>query len=83
MRWPEQVSPASAGTKRRLAWLLACLVVGGFAGATGSALTGNAYWYLAIPAAIAAGWLFVADPEQCERPARREGSAPPDEHRGP
>jgi hypothetical protein len=37
---------------------------------------GNAFfeseaWFLAIPAAVAVGWLFVADPTQCEPPSRR------------
>jgi len=28
-------------------------------------------WFLAIPAAVAVGWLFVANPTECEPPARR------------
>lgn len=50
---------------RRALLLLICLAVGGVVGAGGAWLTGNPWWYLAIPAAIAAGWLFVANPENC------------------
>lgn len=58
----------------RLAWLLACVGLGAVVGGVGSALTGNDVWYLAIPVAVATGWLFVADPTQCEAPAARRQS---------
>lgn len=58
----------------RLAWLIACFLAGLAIGYIGEALTGNQAWYLAIPAILAIGWLFLADPTQCEPPARK----PPD-----
>jgi hypothetical protein len=50
----------------RLLLLLAC--AGMVAGAAGHLLTGAQAWYLALPAALAAGWLFVADPTHCTPP---------------
>ena len=32
-------------------------------------------WLVAIPAAIAVGWLFVANPAECEPPGRRRPGA--------
>jgi hypothetical protein len=52
----------------RLAVLLACFLAGLAAGYIGESLTGHQAWYLAIPAALAVGWLFLADPKQCEPP---------------
>lgn len=52
----------------RLACLLACFLAGLGIGYAGEALTGHPAWYLAIPAALAAGWLFLADPTKCEPP---------------
>lgn len=52
--------------KRRLVWLLVCAVAGITIGAIGNALTQAAEWFLAIPVALAAGWLWWADPTQCE-----------------
>lgn len=62
--------PGSAAGLERLGWLLACIAVGALVGVVGSVLTGSDLWYLAVPVAIAAVWMFVADPTQCE-PARR------------
>lgn len=50
----------------RVWWLLGCFAAGGIVGVIGSAMTGSNVWYLAIPAAIAGVWMFVADPTQCE-----------------
>jgi hypothetical protein len=50
--------------------LLACIVVGLVIGAIGHALSGSSAWYLALPAAVVVGWLFVADPTECEPPSR-------------
>ncbi|MGQ0509362.1 MAG: hypothetical protein ACT4P9_02005 [Betaproteobacteria bacterium] len=62
----------------RLAWLVACFLAGLAIGYAGDVLTGNQYWYLAIPAMLATGWLFLADPTQCEPPARKpSGGAKP------
>lgn len=50
------------------ALLLALLACGGLAvGFVGQHLTGDSAWFLAVPALIAAGWVFVADPTRCER----------------
>ena len=53
-------------TRSRLALLVALAAAGWVVGTAGSAASGNAYWYCAIPAAVALGWFFVADPTQCE-----------------
>jgi hypothetical protein len=72
--------PASRKLKSRLAWFLACLAAGGAAGVAGAWFTGNPYWYLAIPAVLALGWLWVASPDECIPPAtRRSGRASDDE----
>jgi len=56
---------------RRLGWLLVCLCGGGLVAVIGNAWSESQAWFLAIPAAVAVGWLFVADPTQCEPPSRR------------
>lgn len=71
-------SPRS--TRNRLAWFVVCLLAGAAAGMAGAWFTGNPYWFLAIPAALAIGWLFVANPDECTPPAtRRAGRASDDE----
>jgi hypothetical protein len=55
----------------RLTWLLACVGAGALIGWAGSTLTGATLWYLAIPVAVAAGWLLLADPTKCETPPAR------------
>jgi len=52
-------------TWRRVAGLVALAAAGVAVGVVGSGLTGSAAWFLAIPLAIAAGWLAGADPTQC------------------
>lgn len=81
MHTPEKTPTASASALRRLAWLLACVGAGVVVGFAGSTVTGNDYWYLAIPAAMAAGWLFFANPAACEpgKCADRELAPDPDE----
>lgn len=71
---PRQVQRRS--TRTRVVWLIVCLLGGGAAGAIGHAATGDAAWYLALPAVLAAAWWFLADPERCltdesEEPGRR------------
>ena len=56
---------------RRLAWLVACVGVGALVGGVGSSISGDDVWFVAIPAAMAIGWLFVADPAECESPGLR------------
>jgi len=60
------------GLARRVVWLAACTALGAAIAAAGNETRESAYWVLAIPLAIALGWLRMADPSQCE-PARREG----------
>jgi hypothetical protein len=52
-------------TRARLALLLACTAAGLAVGALGLWLTGSGAGFLAVPAAVAVGWLFVADPTAC------------------
>lgn len=52
-------------TKARAALLLACVGAGAAVGAAGLWLGGSGAWFLAVPAAVALGWLFVADPTRC------------------
>lgn len=51
---------------RRLILLLALLAAGVAIGVLGHRMSGSALWYLAVPVALAAGWLRVADPTQCQ-----------------
>jgi len=83
MNSPEDIPAAPGGMRKRLAWLLASVGAGVLVGAAGSALTGNSYCYLAIPAAVAAGWLFVANPSTCEPSAGRRNDALPRKHNAP
>jgi len=66
---------ASGDVRRRIAWLLACLAIGALVGSAGVWLTGEPLWYVAIPATIAVGWLFFANPSECETPVRRRRGA--------
>jgi hypothetical protein len=62
---------------RRALLLAALFAAGSITGLAGYAATGSAWWFLAVPLAVAAGWLFVADPARCERP----DGAPPSHRR--
>jgi hypothetical protein len=53
---------------RRALLLEGLLAAGSMAALAGYAVTGVAWWFVAVPAAVAAGWLFVADPARCEAP---------------
>ncbi len=58
--------------------LVAVLGTGALVGAAGSWLTGNQQWFLAIPAALAVGWLFLANPLACTpEPPASTGPAGP------
>lgn len=59
--------PACPSGRRRLYLLIACITGGVAIGVVGNAITGNDWWYLAVPVAIAIPWLFLADPERCLR----------------
>jgi hypothetical protein len=50
---------------RRLVLFVVCLALGCTVGLVGWLMSGSQWWYLAIPGAMAAGWLMVANPEQC------------------
>ena len=66
---------STASRTTRLILLLVCFLLGLGIGIVGSSLTGNSAWYAAIPAVIAVGWLFVANPDECDcnrRPTRRD-----------
>jgi hypothetical protein len=73
-------SQPSRSIRNRLAWFVVCLAAGAAVGMAGTWFSGNPYWYLAIPAALAVGWLWVANPDECCPPApRRAGRAPGDD----
>jgi hypothetical protein len=73
---------APNGILKRLFWLLSCIFVGALTGFVGSTVSGNDIWYTAVPAAIALGWLFFADPTQCEPAVQRGVKAADAEHIG-
>jgi hypothetical protein len=50
---------------QRVLLFLACCALGIVIGVIGQSLTSQAEWFLAVPVCIAAGWLFVADPNEC------------------
>lgn len=78
--WQVSASRSPRSTRNRLAWFLVCLAAGAAAGMAGAWFTGNPYWFIAIPAALAVGWLFVANPDECTpSSAHRAGRAPGDE----
>ncbi len=54
--------PATAVRGAAFAALICCGVL---LGASWQMLTGSQYLYLAVPAALALGWLFVANPVEC------------------
>jgi hypothetical protein len=49
----------------RLLWLVVALGVGLAVSAAGYSFSGSQYWFLALPVALAAAWLFIGTPEQC------------------
>ncbi len=48
--------------------MLACIFAGSIIAIIGSSLSDSSVWYVAIPAVVAVGWLFVADPTECAAP---------------
>lgn len=72
MSTPTPAGGPRPSTGKRVLLLLSLTAVGWLVGAAGSAASGSAFWYCAIPAAVAVGWLFVADPSRCEAPGRRD-----------
>lgn len=61
-----------AAQPSRLVWLVVSLCVGAGVAMAGYSFSGSQYWFLAIPASLAAVWLFVGTPEQCT-PSGPEG----------
>lgn len=61
-----EAAAAPASTKRRLFWLLVCTALGLGIGLLGNHFTSDPVWFLALPAALAIGWLFFANPVECE-----------------
>ncbi|MCI1190573.1 hypothetical protein MOJ79_01800 [Calidifontimicrobium sp. SYSU G02091] len=59
--------PFAVGTslRARLVLLGACVGAGSAVGGVVAAWTGSVWGWLAVPLAIALGWLFVADPTRC------------------
>lgn len=55
---------------RRFLWLLACMAVGMTVGFAGFHFTADQAWFLAVPIALAAGWLIFANPDQCMPPRK-------------
>jgi hypothetical protein len=64
-----------ASFRRRLFWLLACAALGLAVGFIGHSLSSNPQWFLALPAALAAGWLFFANPDECLASGRKDDGA--------
>ncbi|WP_187272330.1 hypothetical protein [Zeimonas arvi] len=60
-----QLAQTAPSVWRRLFLLLACVAGGLVVGFAGLRATGSSAWFLAVPAFVAAGWLRVADPDQC------------------
>lgn len=67
----ESPDSAMAAPLKRLLWLALCILAGAIVAAVGFAMTDDLAWILAIPAVMAAGWLRVADPTQCDPRTRR------------
>jgi len=68
---PQHSAPPRLAT--RLRWLIACVLGGAGVAAVGHAWSGHQAWYLALPAAIALGWLFFGTPHECATPGARRG----------
>ena len=69
-------SATPPNTGLRALALLAVLATGATLGAASAWLTGSQYWFLAIPGALAVGWLFLANPLACQpQPPSSGGSA--------
>lgn len=60
----------------RLRWLVACVLGGAGVAVIGHAWSGQQAWYLALPAAIALGWLFFGTPHECATPGATPGARP-------
>lgn len=63
------------GIAARLAAMLVLLAEGALLAAAGVWLQGSQLWVLAVPAALAAGWLALADPQACAAAPAAPGAA--------
>lgn len=72
MQVPDRPRETSPDHVKRLAWLLACVFAGLIIAIIGDSLSGSSVWYVAIPAVIAVGWLFLANPTECEPPPHKQ-----------
>lgn len=52
---------------KRLAWLAICFLLGLAVGVFGHRWSGEQAWYLALPGAVALGWLYFGRPDACAR----------------
>ena len=76
-------APSPRSLRNRVTWFVVCLSAGAAAGMAGAWFTGNPSWYLAIPAALALGWLRVANPDECAPPTTRHAGRAPDDNGAP
>jgi hypothetical protein len=83
MQLPGPTRATPLNHARRFAWLLACVFAGLVIGIIGSSVSGNSVWYVAIPAVVAVGWLFVANPTQCEPPRDQPAKRSPGNETSP
>lgn len=83
LKMPLDVSPRPGPSFRRRLLLLAAVVVAGcLVGLLGQRLTGSPEWFLAVPAFLLVGWLFVANPTECLPPRERPSHNGPDSRSG-
>lgn len=66
------------GLGRRLIWLASSVATGAALGTAGYVVSDSQYWFLAVPASMAAAWLFVGTPEQCRHEAPKGAGSPED-----
>lgn len=77
MQVPDPPRVTSPNHVKRLVWMLACVFAGLVIAIIGNSLSGRSVWYLAIPAVVAVGWLFLADPTECEPPPNKRTERAP------
>ncbi len=77
MQVPGPPRTTSPNHVKRLAWLSACVFAGLIVAVVGSSLSDSPVWYVAIPAVVAVGWLFLANPTECEPPPRKRAKGTP------
>jgi hypothetical protein len=63
--------------------LLACIFAGLVIAIIGSSLSGSSVWYVAVPAVVAVGWLFLANPTECEPSRHKRAERAPDNQQHP